>query len=95
MSFGSTTEGENEEVKKEVNVKKLQAVIDGLNFRIDEQNQRLDNFHEQLRAMQGLYFTLEGRLDGYEDARIRELTLKVNGGPTYHGDNDRPGDKGN
>ena len=86
MGMGSTTEGENEAVEEKVNVKKLQAVIDGLSFRINEQQQMLENFHEQIRAIHGLYMTQQGQLDGYERQRIAELTLKVNGGSTFRED---------
>lgn len=95
MGLGSTTEGESKEVEEKVNVKKLQAVLDGVQFQFSELRQLLENYHQQLQAMQGLYFTLEKQLQGFEDARIRELTLRVNGGPTERGDFDRPSNEGN
>ena len=62
------------------------ATVEGVQTEIVVVKQQLEMTHEQLRRLIGMYQTLQNEFDQYKDQRVRELTMRVNGGSTTPGD---------
>ena len=58
------------------------ATVEGCMAEVAVIKQQMEMTHEQLRRLIGMYQTLQGEFDEYKQARIRELTMKVNNGST-------------
>lgn len=62
------------------------ATVEGVQTEISVLKQQLEMTHEQLRRLIGMYTTLRGEFDQFQAQRIKELTMRVNGGSTTPGD---------
>ena len=63
-----------------------QATVEGVQTEIVIVKQQLEMTHEQLRRLIGMYQTLQNEFTQYKEQRIKELTMRVNGGSTTPGD---------
>lgn len=85
MSFGSSQEEENILTKSEeiaLDIRNKTHTVAGLLAEMQVQKQQLATVNVQLRGLMELYQTLDKRMEVYQQARLRELTAKVNGGST-------------
>ena len=64
------------------------ATVAGCIAEVQTCKQKMEMLHEQMQRLIGMYGTLQGEVDEFKAARIRELTLKVNGGSTTPEDAD-------
>lgn len=71
---------------KAINKAKLslaeKATVEGVRTEISVVKQQLEMTHEQLRRLIGMYGTLRAEFDQFQQQRIKELTVRVNGGST-------------
>jgi division protein CdvB (Snf7/Vps24/ESCRT-III family) len=58
------------------------ATVDACMAEIEVMKQQLEMTHEQMRRLIGMYSTLRAEFDNFQQQRIKELTMKVNGGST-------------
>lgn len=58
------------------------ATIEGLHTEVQVLKQQLEITHEQIRRLIGMYGTLRNEFNIFQQQRIKELNLKVNGGST-------------
>ena len=99
MSFGSTKDEDpipKEEFEK-LMVRKERATVHGVQQELEIVKQQLENCHEQMRVLVGLYGTLQQQFEAFNRQRVQELNVRVNGGPTgpTHGDLDRSSNESN
>jgi len=75
------------------------ATVQGVMTEIQILRSMFDKMSEQNARLIGMYQTLSNEFEQYRQARVRELTVRVNGGSTtpedYDGDINRPGNAGN
>lgn len=71
---------------KAINKAKLslaeKATVEGLHTEVQVLKQQLKMTHEQLRRLIGMYGTLQNQFNLFNQQRIKELNVKVNGGST-------------
>lgn len=58
------------------------ATIAGISVELQLQAQRMEQLLERLDRTEKLFLTLQGQFEQLQAQRIRELQLRVNGGPT-------------
>lgn len=90
--FGSTNEAdpiEVEEINKRLS-KSEAATVQGLHTELEIVKQRMEHLYEKLERTHRLMGTINNTILELQRARVRELNVKVNGGPTDHGAYDRP-----
>ncbi|MCK5610502.1 hypothetical protein KAR91_51995 [Candidatus Pacearchaeota archaeon] len=58
------------------------ATVEGVLTELSVVKQQLEMTHEQLRRLIGMYQTLQGEFTQFKGQRIKELNVRVNGGPT-------------
>ena len=58
------------------------ATVEGVRTEIEVVKQQLEMTHEQIRRLIGMYQTLQGEFTQYKEQRIKELSVRVNGGST-------------
>ena len=56
--------------------------LEGVMVEVQELREQVAQNQEQMRHLIGLYQTLQGQFEQFNQQRIRELQVKVNGGPT-------------
>lgn len=66
------------------------ASVEGVMAEIQVLKQQLEMTHEQMRRLIGMYSTLRGEFDQFQQQRIQELNVRVNGGSTTPEDIDGP-----
>jgi hypothetical protein len=95
--FGSTQDDEVDLATKEElrggMTRGQKVTVEGLMLEFDLLKQQFENNAEQLTKVIGLVMTLQGRIEAINEARVRELNIRVNHGPTEHGTNDQPSDE--
>lgn len=64
------------------------ATVEGVMTEIQVLKQQLEMTHEQMRSLLGIYQNLSAEFAQYREQRIKELNVRINGGPTDHGSND-------
>lgn len=86
-TFGSTDEDPipKEEIEKALG-RRDQATLAGVIQEFGIVKQKMDNLHEQMRRLQGVFGNLLSRVEGLEKARVTDLQVRVNGGPTVRED---------
>lgn len=98
MSFGSTGNKHDsgdpdylslEELKMLSRAEK--ATVQGLFNEVQIVKQKMEHLYERLDKLIGLYGTIQHQFQDFQIQRIKELNVRVNGGPTAHGTDDRPG----
>ena len=62
------------------------ATVQGVKTEISVVKQQMEMLHEQMRHLIGMYQTLQNEFDQVKAQRIKELTVRINGGPTVHED---------
>lgn len=62
------------------------ATVQGVQTEITVLKQQLEMTHEQIRRLIGMYQTLQNEFTAFKEQRVRELTMRVNGGSTTPGD---------
>lgn len=86
--FGSTKretpaeKAERDAMEEATKVKHAAATMAGMNAELQVQKQQIKHLSERLDAAVGLVQTLQGRFDQFQAQRVKELNLKVGGGPT-------------
>jgi len=58
------------------------GTVAGVMAELSVVKQQMEMTHEQLRRLIGMYQTLQGEFTQYKEQRIKELTVRVNGGST-------------
>ena len=58
------------------------ATVESCLVEIDITKQKMENLHEQMRRLIGMYQTLQDEFTQYKQQRVMELNMKVNGGST-------------
>jgi len=58
------------------------ATVEGVKTEIVVLKQQMETTHEQMRRLIGMYQTLRGEFDVFQEQRIKELNVRVNGGST-------------
>lgn len=58
------------------------GTVDGVLTSLEVVKQQLEMTHEQMRRLIGMYTTLSDEFKQFREQRVRELNLRVNGGPT-------------
>lgn len=94
--IGSTQadDGMDEKIAKRMSRSEA-ATVQGVLSELEVVKQQLQNAHKQLRHLIGMYQTLQNQFQQFQQQRVAELNVKINGGPTDHG-YDRPRiEKGN
>lgn len=66
------------------------ATVEGVLTQLSIVKQQLEMTHEQMQRLIGMYATLQGEFTQFKQQRIRELNVRVNGGPTTPEDIDGP-----
>lgn len=66
------------------------ATVQGCFNEMNILKQKMEHLYDRLDKMIALYGTVRNELQTLQEQRIKELTLRVNGGPTAHGIDDRP-----
>jgi len=64
------------------------GTVAGIQTELSVLKQQLEMTHEQMRNLIGVYQTMRDEFDQFKQQRIKELTVRVNGGPTDHGSDD-------
>ena len=64
------------------------ATVEGCLAEISVLKQQLEMTHEQLRRLIGMYGTLQEQFNQFQQQRIKELNVRVNGGSTSPEDMD-------
>ena len=63
-----------------------QGSVAGVMTELDVTRQKMENMHEQMQKLIGLYTTLQSEFTQYKQQRVAELQVKVNGGATSRED---------
>ena len=58
------------------------ATVEGVATEIEVLKQQMEMTHEQMRRLIGMYSTLKSEFEVYQQQRIKELNVRVNGGST-------------
>ena len=58
------------------------ATINGIRQEITVLKQQMETTHEQMRRLIGMYQTLTGQFEQFQEQRIKELNVRVNHGST-------------
>lgn len=66
----------------EGNVKQKAATVAGVAVENQILQQKMENLHEQMRRLIGLYQGLHNEFEQFKKQRVIELQARVNGGPT-------------
>lgn len=83
--IGSTDVDPSDPIPKDViegNFRQKKATVEGVQLELAVVKQQLENAHEQMRKLIGLYQTLQAEFNGFKAQRAVELNAMVNGGPT-------------
>ncbi len=85
--FGST---EDENAKLEEAIEKRltgaeRATVQGLYTEVDILKQRIEHAYEKIDRVHGVLNDLMTRITVLERARVTDLNVRINGGPTDHG----------
>lgn len=70
--------------------KNEKATVEGCLQEMEILKQKMEHLYERLDKLIGLYGTLQNQFIVFQQQRVAELNVKVNGGPTAHGTDDRP-----
>ena len=62
------------------------ASIEGVRTEINALKNQMETIKEQMTALLGLYGTLKNEFEQLQQQRIKELTLRMNGGSTVQDD---------
>lgn len=97
MSFGST-ENQHESgnpdylspEEMEALTKVERATVQGCMNEMQVLKQKMEHLYDRLDKLIALYGTMQTQFQDFQEQRIKELTLRVGGGPTAHGTDDRP-----
>ena len=91
--FGNTSHDEDplsEEEMTKLLSKKEKATVQGLFNEVEIIKQKMETLHKQLQQTHGVIATINAQFQQFQEQRVKELNLRVNGGPTVNGDLDRP-----
>jgi len=58
------------------------ATVEGISVEIQVLKQQLEMTHEQMRSLIHIYATLRDQFNAFNEQRIKELNVRVNGGST-------------
>jgi len=86
-TFGSTEEDPipKEEIERALG-RRDKATLNGVLQEMDIVKQKIEHCYEKLHRMTALYMTMQGEFQQFREQRVKELTLRVNGGPTVKDD---------
>lgn len=97
MSFGSTGNKHESGDPDYLSPEDLQALsraekatVHGLFNEVEILKQKMEKQYAKMSHLVQLYGTLQNQFQDFQIQRIKELNVRVNGGPTEHGPDDRP-----